>query len=86
MLSSVTTGLYISNCMGAKLVYSLRCNDDQLERVWAFAQYKSLDMYKTRITQSWVGWVIEVPEGPMNTRFLLEFSQLSELLTGSLYY
>ena len=72
-------------CMGANL-YSLSCSEDMLERVWSFAQYKGLDMYKTRITESWVAWVIQVPEGPMTTRFLLEFSNVSELLTGKLYY
>lgn len=71
--------------MGANLLYSLSCTMDQLERVWSFAQYKGYDMYKTRITKSWVSWVIEVPEGPGNTRFLLEFSQYASLLSGTYY-
>ena len=71
--------------MGANLLYTLSCSESGLERVWAFAQYKGLNMYKSRITASLVSWVIEVPEGAMNTRFLLEFSQYATQITGTYY-
>jgi hypothetical protein len=55
----------------------------RVERVWDFAQYNNLAMYRKRIQR--VGhtdilYVIEVPDSKLNTRLLLEHSEYLELV------
>lgn len=71
----------------SRKIYSIDRSDMlYLERVWDFAQYHDLNMYKTRITRYQISWVIEIPPGKLETRYLLEFAQHSTNLMGHLYY
>ena len=74
---------------GAKRIYTLVrertvpntyiiTKPSQLEPLFYFAQTRNLYMYKTRITESNIGWVIEVPPGTMETRLLLEYANSLE--------
>ena len=48
-----------------------------INRMWDLCQYSGHDipMYKTRITESNIAWVVDLAEDKYTTRFLLEFSQ-----------
>jgi hypothetical protein len=55
----------------------------RVERVWDFAQYNDLAMYRKRIQRvghTHVQYVIEVPNTKINTRLLLEHSEYLELV------
>ena len=63
--------------------YSLDTSDySLLNRIWDFAQYHGLDMYKSRLGMGIVSWVIDLPEDKIKTRYLLEFAQHSTLLAS----
>jgi hypothetical protein len=55
----------------------------RVERVWDFAQYNDLPMYRKRIQRvghTDIRYVIEVPDSKLNTRLLLEHSEYLELV------
>jgi hypothetical protein len=55
----------------------------RVERVWDFAQYNNLAMYRKRIQRvghTDIRYVIEVPDSKLNTRLLLEHSEYLELV------
>lgn len=55
-----------------------------IERVWDFTQYNSnCYMYKTRLGAGTIAWVVELPEGALVTRYLLEFAGCSTKIAGS---
>lgn len=63
-------------------LYSIDSTDySYIQRVWDFAQYHSLPMYKARLGLGVISWVIELPEGKLRTRYLLEFAGLSTELS-----
>lgn len=70
----------------ANQLYTIdRVDPNYLERVWSFAQYNNLYMYKTRITSSIIAWVIELPPGAVTTRYILEFGDNSTNVMGTYY-
>ncbi len=63
------------------LIY--RVHSSRVERIWDFAQYNDLPMYRRRFTMAGhdhIQYVIEVPDSKINTRLLLEHSDYLELL------
>ena len=52
-------------------------NYDHINKMWDWCQYSGRDipMYRTRITQSNIAWVVECPTDPTQTAFLLNFAQ-----------
>jgi hypothetical protein len=58
-----------------------------INRVWDWAQYSGRDipMYKTRITQGTIGWVVECPNTSEQTWFLLNFGHLVTELSSTYY-
>lgn len=67
------------------LIYTID-HPDHVESVWQFAQQRGLYMYKTRVTHSWIAWVIEIPANTaVQTRFLLEFSNSVTNVMGVYY-
>ena len=63
------------------LIYTV--HSSRVERVWDFAQYNDLPMYRKRIQRvghTHIQYVIEVPNSVINTRLLLEHSDYLELL------
>lgn len=54
-------------------------NDQRhLEDMWAWAWYKSADMYKTRLNRYTEAWVIAFTDPKEEVRFLLEWSNSVE--------
>ena len=51
-------------------------NYDHINRVWDWCQYSGRDvpMYRTRIGQGIIGWVVELEDAPVRSLFLLQFS------------
>ena len=49
---------------------------DNINRIWDYCQFQGRDipMYKTRITMSQTGWVVELPDDKTQTAFLLNFA------------
>ena len=49
---------------------------DNINRIWAWCQYMGRDipMYRTRISAGYIGWVVECPDAPIQSMFLLNFS------------
>ncbi len=59
-----------------------RIKSERVERIWDFAQYNDLPMYRKRFRfggHSHIQYVIEVPNTAINTRLLLEHSEYLEL-------
>ena len=55
----------------------------RVERVWDFAQYNNLPMYRKRIQRvghTHIQYVIEVPDTHIHTRLLLEHSEYLTLV------
>jgi hypothetical protein len=55
----------------------------RVERVWDFAQYNRLAMYRKRIQRvghTHIQYVIEVPDTAVHTRLLLEHAQYLEIV------
>jgi hypothetical protein len=55
----------------------------RVDRVWDFAQYHNLAMYRKRIQRvghTHIQYVIEVPDSSLHTRLLLEHSEYLELV------
>lgn len=58
-------------------------HSSRVERVWDFAQYYDLAMYRKRIGlkgHQHIRYVIEVPDSKLNTRLLLEHSEYLTLV------
>lgn len=68
-------------------IYTIDSHDmAYIERVWTWAQERSCDMYKTRITKEWISWVIELPtNSPTETAYILQFGERSTNIMGSYY-
>jgi len=51
-------------------------NYDHINRVWDWCQYSGRDvpMYRTRVGQGIIGWVVELEDAPVRSLFLLQFS------------
>lgn len=59
-----------------------RIKSSRVERIWEFAQWHGLPMYRKRVSimgHSHIQYVIEVPDSKLNTRLLLEHSEYLEL-------
>lgn len=59
-----------------------RVKSTRVDRVWEFAQWHKLAMYRKRVTicgHSHIQYVIEVPDSKIATRLLLEHSEYLEL-------
>lgn len=68
--------------------YLIESSDyDKINRIWDYCQNGSKDipMYKTRLTPSLTGWVVELPTDKTQTAFLLNFAHLVTLV-GKPYY
>ena len=48
----------------------------KINRIWDYCNYqgRNIPMYKTRITMSQTGWVVELPDDKTQTAFLLNFA------------
>ena len=57
--------------------YYLIESPQNLERIWHYCNYegKDIPMYKTRVTSSSTGWIVELSDSPIQTAFLLNFAQ-----------
>ena len=49
-----------------------------LNQLWYRCQYSGQDisMYRTRLSASWISWVVQVPNDKYGTLLLLEFSNI----------
>lgn len=59
------------------MLYLIETHDyAHINRIWDHCQYQGRDipMYRTRIAQGLVSWVVELNDDKYATRFLLEFS------------
>ena len=69
----------ISNVMERTVNYYLILSSDYhvLNRIWDYCCYSGRDiaMYKTRLSVSEVGWVVELDDSKVRTAFLLNFSE-----------
>lgn len=47
----------------------------KINRIWDWCNYqgRTIAMYKTRLTVSSTGWVVELPNNKVQTAFLLNF-------------
>lgn len=60
-----------------------RIHSSRVDRVWDFAQYYNLAMYRQRVMimgHRHIQYVVEVPDSVVNTRLLLEHSEYLELV------
>ena len=58
--------------------YLIESSDySKINRIWDYCQYsgRSIAMYKTRLSASHTGWVVELPDSSVQTAFLLNFAQ-----------
>ena len=81
----------ISIIMERTIQYYLIESQDyaNINRVWDWCQYSGRDvpMYKTRISGSSTGWVVELdPKDKSTTFFLLNFSHLVTAINAPRYY
>ena len=62
-------------------------NYDHIDRIWFWCQYsgRDLPMYRTRITQSLIAWVVECPTDRTQTAFLLNFAKWVSPINPPLY-
>jgi hypothetical protein len=62
-------------------------NYDHINRMWLWCQFegRSVPMYRTRISLSNTGWVIELEDTPVRSLFLLQFSSWVSAI-GKPYY
>ena len=68
--------------------YLLECDDHTIERIWHYCNYtgKDIAMYRTRITQHQIGWVVELdPGSPLTSLFLLQWSQYITHISAPYY-
>ena len=67
-------------------VYTIDRSDwDFLERVWSYCQAKDIPMYKTRLTNYNIAWVVELPNSSYTTMFLLNFGKYVTNVMGTYY-
>ena len=73
-----------TNAPSQRVLYLIENN---LDRIFMWAQYHdNVPCYKTRITQSQTGWVIELNKSDKNhSLFLLEFSHSVTNIIGTYY-
>lgn len=59
----------------------------KINRVWDYCNYqgRNLSMYRTRLSPSSTGWVVELPDDKTQTAFLLNFAQFVTKV-GKPYY
>lgn len=63
-----------------------RIRSERVERVWDYAQYYDLAMYRQRVEicgHQYIQYVIEVPNTAINTRLVLEHGEYLEIVTKS---
>ena len=59
------------------MLYTIDTRDyTVINRMWDLCQYSGRDipMYRTRLSQGVIAWVVELEDDQYATRFLLEFS------------